>query len=87
MILILAALALTVAQDGVMDVPPAGPIPTELAATFAGAIRRNPAYAAAKGRVIQPAMQGALAPGAAYRSWIVEFHWQEKGSSASAPPC
>src|SRR6476659_431012 len=79
MLLILATLALVAAQDGAVDVPPAGPIPTELSATFAGAIRRNPTYAAAKGRVIQPGMQGALVPGAPYPSWMVEFHWQEKG--------
>jgi hypothetical protein len=80
MILALAALALVVVQDGGRDAPPPGPVPTELSATFAGAIRRNPAYAAAKGRVIQPDMQGALLVGAPLPGWLVEFHWKEAGN-------
>jgi hypothetical protein len=78
-VLVLAALALAVSQDGLMDVPPPGPIPTELAATFAGAVRRNPGFAAVAGRTIQPGMLGILAPGAEWPAWIVEIHWKEKG--------
>jgi hypothetical protein len=77
MILLFAVLALGVAADGRMDVPPPVPIATELATTFAGAIRRNPAFAAAKGRVIQPGMQGFLPADAPFPTWIVEFRWQE----------
>ena len=77
--LVLAALALVVSQDGGMDVPPAGPIPTKLAATFAGAVRRNPAFASVAGRAVQPDMVGILSPALEAPGWIVEIHWKEKG--------
>jgi hypothetical protein len=79
MMLALFAFALAAAQDGGRDIPPPRPIPTELAATFAGAVRRTSAFAPAGGRAIQPAMQGILAPESPYPAWIVEFHWEEKG--------
>jgi hypothetical protein len=74
-----AALALVVSQDGGMDVPPPRPIPTELAATFAGAVRRNSTFAAVGGRTIQPGMQGILVPGLPWPAWVVEIHWKEEG--------
>jgi hypothetical protein len=77
----LAALALILSldADGGMDVPPPQPIPSALAATFAGAVRRNSAFAAATGRDIQPDIVGIATPSPA-PSWIVEIHWKEKGN-------
>jgi hypothetical protein len=77
--LLLAALALVVSQDGGTDIPPPRPIPTKLAATFAGAVRRHPAFAAVGGRVIQPGMEGSLDPGSQWPAWVVEIHWKEEG--------
>jgi hypothetical protein len=79
MMLLPAALALVVSQDGGMDVPPPRPIPAELAATFAGAVPRNTTFAAVRGRAIQPGMQGILVPGSQWPAWIVEIHWKEGG--------
>jgi len=84
-VLILAALALAVAQDadGGMDVPPPRTVPTELATRFAGAVRRNPAFAAVAGRAVQPDMVGIVSPALDAPGWIVEIHWREKGKVRS----
>ena len=76
----LALLALAAAQDGAVDMPPPRPIPADLAAPFAGAIRRNQAFAAATGRTVESATQGFVMPRSTYPAWVVEFHWREKGA-------